>query len=54
VRRCCANPDYGDEGFVPTTWIRLIWSFNACDNGPKQQNLLSTLDFCLLFYYSRV
>ena len=34
VRRCCANPDYGDEGFVPTTWIRLIWSFNACDNGP--------------------
>jgi hypothetical protein len=24
VRRCCANPDYGDEGFVPTTWIRLI------------------------------
>ena len=40
VRRCCANPDYGDEGFVPTTWIRLIWSFNACDNGPKI--------FCLL------
>ena len=24
VRRCCPNPDYGDEGFVPTTWIRLI------------------------------
>ena len=27
VRRCYANPanpDYGNEGFVPTTWIRLI------------------------------
>lgn len=24
VRRMVANPGYGDEGFVPTTWIRMI------------------------------
>lgn len=24
VRRIVSNPGYGDEGFVPTTWIRMI------------------------------
>ena len=24
VRRLIASPEYGDEGFVPTTWIRIV------------------------------
>jgi len=24
VRRCITNPEFGDEGFVPTTWIRMV------------------------------
>ncbi len=24
VRRAIPNPEFGDEGYVPSTWIRLI------------------------------